>query len=842
MFEAIAYNKFSNKVDLWEVDEETKRSIHKEFNPNIEYYIEDKYKKSDITDIYGTPVIKKVAKSREEITNNKNAGIKMCESDLPMETKVLQKIYAGKQFKVDMNLLNVCFYDIEVEFDEVNGYSEAKDANNKIILITMYFTKSKRLVTLGLKEYTGKAEHVGEYHWIQDEKTLIEKAIYIFKKEKCKILTGWNSNLYDTTYVLRRSENLGIETNFSPLNKYYLKTVTENEKEHLEPKIEGVSLLDYQELYKKFTFSNPGSYTLQNICSIELNEGKTNLDGLINDLDKRNWNLFVEYNCNDVLLVVKLEQKLKFLELCIILAHETLIPFEFVFSQIKVLTGYILKYLHLKNVVLPDKTHQHSETLPGGFVYAETSMFKHVLSFDVTSMYPHIIMTFNISPETLVLNPSEDEKKYLFTTPVSEYKTWELESGEKINCGGIYFKKDKVGIVNEITSKIFNDRLEFKNKEEEAKNKGDKELEEFYGKHQLIKKILLNSLYGCLGNSFFHLYNINCARCVTLGAQTLLKYLFENTNDYLKNYFYQDTNYFKVIDENNKLSKDVCIRSDTDSIFLCVNEILEKLGIVFKNDDEFIKWANEFVNNVMYPFYNEILQIYADSYGVKQIIKFKREKLLTHILILAKKSYSYRIVDKEGKRIDGKIQHMGELVKKTIPMFCRNQIAEVVKNIFMGQSKEDTIKQINQIKKKFKETNLNDISPIKGTSNYTKYAKDISYYLKNGLSYSFKMPGHVKAALNYNYTIAKNNLKLMSITNGAKIKYIHIKKSPKINNQDVIAWIGDWPKEFDQFFEIDYDTQFEKMFLSVAQSIFDVLHWGEIQLKVSKLKDFFKKN
>lgn len=841
MFEAISYNKFSNKIDLWEICEETKRSIHKEFTPDIEYYVEDKYKKSDITDIYGTPVIRKVAKSREEITNNRNAGIKMMESDLPMEIKVLQKIYAGKQFKVDMNLLNVCFLDIEVEFDEVNGYSEAKDANNKIILITMYFTKSKRLVTLGLKEYTGKAEHVGEYHWIQDEKTLIEKAIYIFKKERSKIISGWNSTGYDVTYILRRSENLGIETNFSPLNKYYLKTVTENEKEHLEPKIDGVSLLDYQELYKKFIFSNPGSFTLQNICSIELNEGKTNLDGLINDLDKRNWNLFVEYNCNDVLLVVKLEQKLKFLELCIILAHEALIPYQDVFSQMRLLTGVILNFLHKQNMVLPDRVHQHDEKLPGGYVYADLGHFKEVINFDVRSFYPHIIMTFNIGNDTIVVDPKKEEIPNLISTPLSEYKNWELDTGDTLYCGGIYYRKDKVSVLSKITSKIFNERLDFKNKQEEAIKNGNKELEDFYDKHQLIRKILINSLFGVLGNKYFHLYDINCARTITLAAQTLLKYLFDNTNDYLKNYFYQNEKYFKVIDEKNKLKNDVIIRADTDSLFLCLHEILEKLEIKFENDDEFINWVNEFVDNVMNPFYTDILQIYADSYGVKQIIEFKREKILTNILILAKKSYSYRLVMKDNKRINGKIYHMGELVKKTIPMFCRNKIAEVVENIFKDSDKETIIKQIIQIKKKFKESNLNDISPIKGTSNYTKYAKDISYYLKNNLSYSFKMPGHVKAALNYNYMNAKYNLKLMSITNGAKIRYIQIKPNNKLN-QEVIAWIGDWPKEFDQFFQIDYDTQFDKMFISATQMIFDVLHWGEINLKVSKLKDFFKKN
>ncbi len=844
MFKAIAYNKFSNKIDLWEQDEDSNRTQHKEFYPELEYYIEDKTKKSKITDIYGNPVIKKIASSLDEIKSFKSAGVKMCESDINIPTKVLHQLYDNKELKADISKINYCIIDIEVEIGEDGSYSKAEDATNTINLITMYFSQSNRLVTLGLNEYTGNDPLVKEYHWIHSEKMLLEKAIEIFRKERAQIITGWNCKFYDLLYIVKRSEILGIEKNFSPLNRYFIKTKKENNDILYEVKFEGIAILDYMELYKKFTYTQRDSYSLQNIGMIEVGEGKVNYEGTINDFSKTDWNGFVVYNVQDVLLVKKFEcgnpdakdlkkrAGLKLIELAVILSYEALIPFDEVFSSMAVITGCFLKFLHKKNMVLPDRSFTEREKIPGAYVMCNPGFHKSLISFDFESLYPTIIRQWNISIETLVKDPPKHEIKNLYKTPLSEYKTWELESGEKITIGGIYFKKQE-GILPKIVTKFFNDRKYFKNKMFEARDAGNRDLEEFYKKKQLVFKILINSMYGTTANQYFHLFSNECASCITLTGQHIIKYVSDNTNEYFKNYYLQD--------KNITLEKDMRAILDTDSTYFSFEELIEKLGLKFENDDEFLEWAKDLDTNFMKDFFKEILDIYAEQFGVKNIMNFKREKIITDMIVLAKKKYVTKVKDKEGETyIDPKFDITGvEIVRSSTPQFCRNKLLDVVKTIINTRDKEIVLKELAKIKKNFKSEDIKNIAFPRGVKEYTKYAKDVSYYLKNDLTYEKSTPIHVRAAMNYNYMIAKHKLKLMPITNGTKLKFIFINENNCIN-QNVIGFINEWPKDFDKFFKIDYEEQFEKSFLSVIERFFEVLDWGKINLKVSKMNKFFE--
>lgn len=849
MYKRVHYNSYLNKINLWEINEKG-RTVHKEITPELKFYIEDKTKKSPIKDIYGNPVIQKTAKTQAEMRKYKDTGILTCETDFSGTTKFLQEYYKDKELKFDISQFQICCLDIETEISKDGSFSRPEDPKTPINLVTMYFSKSNRLVTLGLQEYTGNNSEVKEYHWFHSEKMLIEKMIDIFRSETVDVITGWNVKGFDLLYIVKRAEMLGIEKNFSPLNKYYIKTKNENNSIVYDISFDGLSILDYMLLYKKFTYEPRESFSLQAIGKIEVDEGKKDYTGTLNDLAENNWNDFVLYNIQDVLLVMKLENGnleakdpkkrsgLKLIELTIQMCSDALVNYEDVFSSMAVLLGYILKFLHKENLVLPDRKHTTKDKLPGAMVRAYEGSYKYLISYDFSSLYPTLIRQYNISPETLVLNPSEEEKKNLYSTPLSEYKTWHLETGETISIGGIYYKKEQ-GILSKIVTKISNEREEFKKKMFEARDKGDKSSEEFYRRHQLIKKILQNSLYGTISHEMFHLFNYNNAISITLGGQHLIKYVSETSDDYFKNYYLQ--NIPNISDRT--LSKSCAILLDTDSTYFTFEELIEKLELKFQNDDEFLKWANDLDKNFLKDFFKNILEIYAEQFGTPNIMNFKREKIITDMFVLSKKKYVTKVKDKEGETYDPpKFNISGiEIVRSSTPLFCRNKLLDVVKLIVNTKDKELILKSIRKYKKDFLIEDIKNIAFPRGIKEYTKYAKDVSFYLKNKLSYPSSCPIHVRAAMNYNYIVAKNKFKLIPISNGNKIKFVFVKPN-NILNQNVIGFINEWPKEFNDIFEIDYETQFEKSFISVIERFFEVLNWGEVNLKVSKLKDFFKKN
>jgi DNA polymerase elongation subunit (family B) len=842
MFKKLNYNYFSNKIDLWE--SVNGRAVHREIYPELKYYIHDKTNKSEIKDIYGNSVIQKIANSSQEMKRYKDTGTKTCDTDISIETKFLQSYYFDKEMVVDMNNINICTFDIE--YDTSKGYCKVHEAIHPINLITLHFSESGRIVTLGLKEYTGNDDIVKEYHYIHSERMLLEKTIEIVRKEKPDILTGWNVELFDCLYFQKRCEHHEIDKNFSPLNKFRYKTKMENNEEVTYIKYDGLSVIDYLPLYKKFTYDPRENFTLQNIGMIELGEGKIDYSGTLNDLAETDWNGFVEYNVQDVLLVVKFENGnpqgkdpkkrsgLKLIELAVTICYEALIPFDNIFSQMAVLTGYILKFLHQEGMVLPDKEHSHKDKLPGAYVHAVKGMFKNVVSFDFESLYPTLIRQFNIGPDTLVKDPSDDEKKNCYSTPLSKYKNWILPDGTTLNCGGIYFRKDKISVLNKIVTKIFKERKLFKNKMFEARDSGDRSLENYYKRQQLIRKILINSMYGVLGNKHFHLFNLDCARAITLSGQDIIKFISNSSNDYFKNYYLEN---FDV--ENKILKNDPLCLLDTDSAYFSFDELIKKLNLNFTDDNEFLNWMNTFEKSFIKDFFTNMLNIYAEQFGVPNIMNFKREKIITDMIILAKKKYVTRVKDKEGEIYDNpKIEVTGiEIIKTSTPKFCRNTLLEMVNVLFDSKDREVVLKEISKIKKKFISESVTNIAFPRGISDYSKYAKDVDYYLNNGLEYPLRCPIQVRAAMNYNYTIKKHNLKLLPISNGSKIKFIYIKDNNYLK-QDIIAFINEWPKEFDEFFKINYEMQFYKSFVRIIERFFDVLKWGNVNLKVSKMKSF----
>jgi DNA polymerase elongation subunit (family B) len=850
------------KMYLWELDAELKT------NKVVDDYSYDVYvscdendsEKSEFRSIDNKPVKKKTIERPKDIEFFRDMGMSTYQSDVPEATIYLQNRYRDK--KIDPSITNFNIATVDIEIASENEFPEPAEAKYPINLITSLFSKQKKVITWGLNQFTGDFETIKkltgdsvefEYRFFADETEMLNDFISVWRKQKVDIITGWKVKNFDIHYILNRCNNLGVDKSLSPINKVSARLTTDSQgQENYSCTIAGLIILDYNDLYKKFTFTTLESYSLNFVSMFEGVGGKLDFEGQINDIYKTNWNRFVEYNIQDVMLVVKLEQKLKFIQLAVRMASEALCPIDKVFSSVAVITGFILRKLHKKKLVLDDRKSDvldwwHQDKLyitedglqnvlegnktfepfavKGGHVEASPNLYEYVQSYDVESLYPHNIMMFNISPETKVYNPSksEIESHNLIRTPIN----------------GVYYKRQK-GILPEIVETIFKERKMFKEMMFTEEKLGNKELASYYDSQQHIRKILINSMYGVLANKYFHLFDVDNARVVTRAGRNLIRYLKKSTNTYFKEYWHKVAKkYFPESTYNEPLKNDIVVVLDTDSLYLCLSEIKNN----YAPDMDFLKFSEIMENEFFTNFFNKVLKIYADNFGVDQIINFKREGVILKQFVLAKKKYLTLIIQNEKKVYDQpKLKVTGVEIKRSdTPQFCREKIESVVDFIFKTTDRDKTIELLKEIKKEFKMQDISKISSNSSVQEYTKYAKETSEYVKNNeIQYRSSTPMHVRAAMNYNYTIKKNNFPYLEIGNGSKLKYIFVKESNFLE-QNVIAFIGNYPDEFQKIFKIDYDTQFEKTFLSVVQRMFDVLNWGEINLKDSgKLKKFFE--
>jgi len=452
-----------------------------------------------------------------------------------------------------------------------------------------------------------------------------------------------------------------------------------------------------------------------------------------------------------------------------------------------------------------------------------------------------------------------------YKCPLSKWKSWETVNGD-FECGGIYYRKDKRGVMAEIVSDIYNERKTLKKKgfiaDAIAKGrslegypqelidavKSEGETSEYYDSQQLIRKILINSVYGVLGNPFFNFFNVNNAIAVTLSGQDLIRYLSNTLNNYMKQKWHEigPKLYPYAKCDWKPLEKDVVILIDTDSSYVCLQEIVRNMGLEFKNNQEFYDWVDDLDERFFKPFFDKILKIYANNYGVPQLIDFKREKIITQKFILAKKKYADEVIANEDKLYidEPKISITGiEVVRTDTPQFSRERIMGVIRKIFnvRGKDKEAVLTKLRKIHNEFLEAGPSDIANPTGIKDYTKYAEPVEKYIENNeISYPKHLPIHVRAAMNYNFVVAKNDLPLMPVNNGTKMKYIYVAPHKNEIHQNVIGFVNEWPKEFDDLFYIDTEEQWKKVFQNAIQRFFNVLGWGEIEIEENSLSDFIE--
>ena len=760
------------------------------------------------------------------------------------------KIYGNKNFvfqylseeyaeDVQWDKSKILIYTIDIEVAVDDGFPDIRLANAPITSLTIHNSITDVYYVFGTGEYTpNDPEKTIKYFRSDNEEEMMELFLGWWKDYPPHIVTGWNCKFFDIPYIVNRLKYLELEYKYlSPINRVVDRNVVIAGRDNMFYTIIGISTLDYIDLYKKYTYKVRESYRLDYIGQVELGMGKVKDDEVAGyKLYKTDYQKFIEYNIKDVEIVKKLDDKMKLLDLIITIAYESQVNFEDVFSPVKTWECIIYNFLKDQKIATPNKRNKSESTsIEGGYVKdPHIGMHEWVVSFDLNSLYPHLIQQYNISPEMI----SHDEVlKIKYNDGVNgllnkEYDTEYLKEMQMtLTPNGQHFSTKHQGFLPKLMKSMYDDRVTYKKKmlEEEQrledgnyKNKQDvvNNISK-YNNAQMAKKILLNSAYGALANQYFLYYSPEQAEAVTMSGQLSIrwieKYINRFINDLLKT---GDTDYV--------------IASDTDSIYITFDKLVNEVYGERKDTETIITFLDKMCKDKIEPYIDEcykVLHAYVNSYEQKMVMK--RESIADKGIWTAKKRYILNVYDSEGVRYkEPKLKIMGiESVRSSTPQWCRENIQSLIVTI-INTDEQTVIKAIEDYRKVFKTLTFNEIAfprSVKGLSKY-KSSKDI--YIK-------ATPIHVRGTLLYNHQLHTRKLtrKYELIKDGEKIKFAYLKE-PNILGENVIAIATVLPSEFDLERFIDYDLQFDKSFLQPCKNILDAIGWKAEN--ISSLESFFE--
>ena len=743
----------------------------------------------------------------------------------------ISETYPEDELKFDISKIKVTTIDIEVASE--NGFPDVQSAAEEVLLISIQDYNTKQIRTWGLGKFNNQQSNVN-YRAFTNEYDLLNDFIswWMIEENTPEVITGWNSELYDIPYLVRRIDRVLGEKLMKRLSPWGLVTETEKfiiGRKHIAYDIGGVSQLDYLNLYKKFTYKAQESYRLDHIASVELQQQKLDHSEFdtFKDFYTKGWQKFVEYNIKDVELVDRLEDKMKLIELALTMAYDAKANYADVFYQVRMWDTIIYNYLKKKNIVIPPKEKSDKDEKYAGAYVKEPipGMYDYVVNFDLNSLYPHLIMQYNISPETLVeqRHPSVTVDKILnHEIDFEPYKEY------AVCANGAMYRKDVRGFLPELMEKIYKDRTIYKKKMIEAKQQYEKTPTNALVKEiarcnniQMARKIQLNSAYGAIGNQYFRYFKLANAEAITLSGQVSIRWIEEKLNKYLN----------KVLKTNDV---DYVIASDTDSIYLNMGPLVET---VYKGREKTTESVVSFLDKVaqvelekyIESCYQELAD-YVNAYDQK--MQMKRENIADRGIWTAKKRYILNVWDSEGVRYDQpKLKMMGiEAVKSSTPAPCRQMIKDGLK-LMMSGTEEQVIEFIDKCRSDFRKLPPEQIA-------FPRTASDVRKYRSHSDIYAKGTPIHIRGALLFNHYIKEKNLtnKYSLIGNGEKVKFIYLKK-PNIIQENIISFIQDFPTELGLDKYIDYELQFEKSFLEPLKSILDAIGWKTEQ--TTTLESFF---
>jgi DNA polymerase elongation subunit (family B) len=768
------------------------------------------------------------------------------EADLPRKTRVLTDLYLDSDEPSEGHILVI----LDMEVDSALGLPLASNPVQKITSIALEdrSTGEEYVFILDedgvLDDYDNEDVIVINCH---TEEELLTAFLNTWEEIRPTIMTGWNTDYFDIPYLYHRIiKVLGMDeaNRLSPIRVVEFSNI---KGKYL---IAGISVLDYLDLYKKFTYTELPNYRLDTVAKEELGEGKMEFEGTLDDLFVRDIEEFLRYNLNDVRLVSRLDKKKKLIELVRGICTVGHVPYEDYNFSSRWLEGALLTDLHRRNIAAPNKPLEGREEMEAlksgekgfeGAYVKEPKRGRHewVFSLDLQSLYPSIIMSLNISPETKlgkIINWNMDRhirgdiEEYVMEDldgqelrfNKKDFSTFMRDSKFTISSNGILYRTDEVGLVPSILDRWFSERLTFRSKLKEAAHSGDKEQEEYYDMRQHIQKIFLNSLYGVLGLPVFRFYDLDNALAVTASGQDVIKTSAKYVNG-------------KYNDKLND-TEDHCIYIDTDSLYFSVAPFIVD-GMVPKTLG--IQTAREMEADL-----NQLYNVLAQRmfFCKKHRFVIQGETIASSGFWVNKKRYALRkVYDLENDQDVNKVIIKGlDVVRSSFPAAFRRFMKEVLEGILDYRPRGEMDSKILKFRENIPGMPIPDVARNTAVKNITKW----SFKGQQMGSFMSSTPAHVKAAMVHNFLLKHFNIehKYRPITNGTKIKWVYLKDNPF--KADAVAFIGDAtdaPQIADLVQEyIDYDKIFRLEFSHKLQDFYTALNWGKIPTEINqKAYEFF---
>lgn len=736
----------------------------------------------------------------------------------------------------DRSKINVTSIDIEVQSDE--GFPDPKYAAYPITAITIHNNIDDIYYVWGCGEWDSdkrdpslEGVHI-RYTQCADEADLLHRFVDQWKKAYPDIITGWNSELFDMQYIANRLPRVtNIEPrDLSPFRMFDWQNRVIAGNEVSFPYFFGISCLDYLELFRKFgyAYGTQESYRLDHIAHVVLGERKLDYSeyGDLNSLYKFDYQKFIDYNIKDTQLVDRLEDKLGLITLACTIAYKGKVNYKDAFGTVGVWDAILHNYMMEQGIVVnPTGKGEKERRIEGAHVKEpQVGLHKWVVSFDLNSLYPHIMMQYNMSPETLVDKtvPNVTVDKLL------EKDRFDFDKDYVMTGRGNLFRKDKKGMIPTLVEGLYAERKGYKKEmlaaEQELVNADKSDAHAVYqlekkiatldNKQQAIK-ILMNSLYGATSNEHFRYFDVRIAESITLSGQLTIRWAENRINDYLN----------EVL---KTVNKDYVLAIDTDSLYVNMGPLVEKVNP--KDPVSFLdKVSKERLQPLFEKAYDE-LKVYMNAPEQKMVME--REVIAERGVWTGKKHYALNVWNSEGVQYpEPKLKVQGiEVVRSSTPQVCRDLLKSTINEILTAD--EPTVQAtIARLREEFKKLPAEDIA-------FPRTANNVDKYTVNGAIYKKGTPIHIRGSLLHNYHLDRLNLtkKYESIYPGEKIKFVYVKQ-PNPLAENVIAFKGVLPDEFNVRKYIDYDLQFDKAFVEPIKTILDSVGWKPE--KVATLEDFW---
>jgi DNA polymerase elongation subunit (family B) len=721
------------------------------------------------------------------------------------------------EIEFDISQIKIWTLDIETSADD--GFPDVSNPTEKVLLITIQDNQTKQLKTYGLKEYQNSRDDVN-YVQCRDEAHLLKTFLEDFSEDYPHIITGWNVEFFDIPYLCNRIEKiLGEDAvkKLSPWGNVARKNIIKLKKENVSFELMGVAILDYLDLYKKFTYNAQESYKLDHIAKVELGKQKLSYDeyGSFTEFWNSDWQKFVDYNIRDVEIVDELEDKMKLIELILTMAYDAKCNYIDIFSAVRTWDCILYNHLWNKDIVVHQREGRQSRQIAGAYVQEpKPGQYNWVVSFDATSLYPSIIMQYNLSPETMVNGNAKDigmSKLIEGSLNLDDLK----ETNHCMTANGYCFTREKQGIFPEIVEKLFNDRkkykksmLEAQQKYEETKDPNYKKDISKYNNFQMARKIQMNSLFGAMANEYFRFYDDRIAEGITLTGQYIIQSMGKTLNDTLN----------KICGTKDYLYS---FYSDTDACYITLDPLVNKFYTGVKTD-KLVKILDKVCDEKIESFLDKASNKIADyTNAFDNRISFKREVIADRGIWVAKKRYALNVYNNEGVQYaEPKLKVMGlEIVRSSTPEPVRDALRDAVK-IILTKTENELQEYVRNFEEKYRKLEPEQISFPRGVNGLDKYSDKASIYKS-------ATPMHVRGALLYNHHLVTNKLnkKYETIKEGDKIKFIYLRE-PNTIGENCIAFVSSIPSELNIKKFADYDMMFSKSFLEPINTILEGIGWS----------------